>query len=203
VSSCKYNYFGEVIESSITEFVFQTWHWKTRCPFGSVVLVENQHELIYGLVYQIKTGSDEPGRQPYIYQKSLSELEKEQPHIFSFLKTTVSAIPFGYKFQGGLIPELPQNPCLIHAFVRFPEDSEVITLLTTHYSYVQNLFALQLNLFNIDALLYSLLCYQKNIDALFEVNVAKFLSAYSSAIGNDYRRLHFFVQKVSLLLVNK
>jgi hypothetical protein len=190
------NYFGEIIESSITHFVFQTWDWKVQSPFGSIIMVKNKDETVYGIVYQIKTGSQEGDRQVHAYQKPLEELEIEHPHIFSFLKTTVYALPLGYKKNNTIIGSLPTKPCLIHAFVGQASLDELKTLLTSNYSYLNHLFALQADLFSIDELLLSLLSFQESIDPLFKKNRETFLSAYSLLIGNDYNRLRFFIEKI-------
>jgi hypothetical protein len=194
------NYFGEVIESSITGFIFQTWDWKAKCPFGSIIMVKNEEETVYGIVYQIKTGSQDSNRQAYTYQKPLEQLEREHPHIFSFLKTTVYALPLGYKKSNTIVDSLPQKPCLIHAFVGPADAKELQTLLTSNYSFLNHLFALQADLFSIDELLLSLLIYQQSIDPLFKTNLISFLSAYSSLIGHDYNRLRFFTEKIVHIL---
>ncbi len=193
------NYFGEIIESSITHFVFQTWDWKMQTPFGSVVMVKNKNETIYGIVYQIKTGSHEGDRQVYAYQKPLEELEIEQPHIFSFLKTTVYALPLGYKKNNAIIGSLPLKPCLIHAFVGHASIDELKALFTKNCTYLNHLFALQQDLFNLDELLFGLITFQESVDSFFKNNRENFLSAYSLLIGNDYKRLQFFIEKISQL----
>lgn len=199
MKSAHNNYFGEIIESSITHFIFQTWDWKVQSPFGSVITVKNKDEIIYGIVYQIKTGSCQGDRQVHTYQKPLEELEVEQPHIFSFLKTTVYALPLGYKKNNTIIGALPLKPCLIHAFVSLAPVDELKTLFAKNCSYLNHLFALQQDLFSLDELLLGLIAFQESLDPFFKNNRETFLSAYSLLIGNDYTRLQFFVEKISQL----
>ncbi|MCF7900082.1 hypothetical protein K9K77_01100, partial [Candidatus Babeliales bacterium] len=95
----KHHCFAEIVESSLTVWTAQSWEWNTFPEFGSLVVVPEKKRNLFGIVHQINTGSIEPGRYPFTYQKTQEELFKEQPQIFEFLKTTFSCITLGYQEQ--------------------------------------------------------------------------------------------------------
>ena len=78
--------FAEVIESSLGVFTAQCWQWDYFPEFGSLVQVKSGGDRILGVVIQVQTGSMDPMRYPFPYQKTEDELRKEQPQIFEFLK---------------------------------------------------------------------------------------------------------------------
>ena len=78
----KRTYFAEIVESSLTNWTAQSWDWDMFPAFGTLVVVPENKRSLFGIVYQINTGSLEPGRYPFTYQKTQEELLKEQPQIF-------------------------------------------------------------------------------------------------------------------------
>src|SRR5688500_18584413 len=115
------NCFAEVIESSLTGWLAQSWSWDTFPNFGSFVAIETKNRTVFGIVHQVQTGSMDPVRYPFPYQKTEEELLREQPQIFEFLKTTFSCITIGYQekriFSYLIAPEPPK----IHSFVMHPD----------------------------------------------------------------------------------
>src|SRR5690349_14278413 len=94
--------FAEVIESSLHGFLAQTWQWDNFPAFGSLVTVTSNKRTHLAIVHQIKTGSMDPIRYPFPYQKTEEELLAEQPQIFEFLKTAFSCLTIGYQEKGKL-----------------------------------------------------------------------------------------------------
>ncbi len=92
----KHPFFAEVIESSLDHYTAQCWNWKQFPTFGSLVSIQDKELHILGIVTNIQTGSMDPSRTPFAYQKTEEELEREQPQIFAFLKTTFSVQACGY-----------------------------------------------------------------------------------------------------------
>src|SRR5689334_4954716 len=88
--------FAEVIESSIDTALVQSWQWDVFPRFGSLVEILHKEYSILGLVTGITTGSMDPVRYPFPYQKTEDELMAEQPQIFEFLKTTFKIQVVGY-----------------------------------------------------------------------------------------------------------
>src|SRR5438105_1903017 len=110
--------FAEIIESSLQGWVAQSWQWDYFPPFGSLVSVEQGKRTYIGLVHQVKTGSIDPVRAPFAYQKTEAELLRDQPQIFEFLKTTFSCLSLGYQEDGKLFYTLAPEPTKIHTFVK-------------------------------------------------------------------------------------
>ena len=84
--------FAEVIEGSLDFFCAQCWVWDAFPRFGSLVQAKSNEFVILGCVVTIRTGSMDPMRYPFPYQKTEKELRAEQPQIFEFLKTTFQGI---------------------------------------------------------------------------------------------------------------
>ena len=95
-SQNKHPFFAEVIESSLDHYTAQCWEWKQFPTFGSLVSIQDKELQVLGLVTGIQTGSMDPSRTPFAYQKTEEELEREQPQIFAFLKTTFTVQACGY-----------------------------------------------------------------------------------------------------------
>ena len=88
----KGNCFAEVIESSLTGWLAQSWAWDKFQESGAFVAIEGKKRTVFGIVHQVQTGSMDAVRYPFPYQKTEEELLKEQPQIFEFLKTTFTCI---------------------------------------------------------------------------------------------------------------
>jgi len=93
------DYIGEVVESGTKGFVARTRRVGESPHFGSFVRTDAASP-VYGLVYEIITGSREPGRKPDAYDMSIEELRKEQPQIFELLKTEFHVLTLGYLDAG-------------------------------------------------------------------------------------------------------
>ena len=133
-------YFGEVVNSSLSQWTTQAWHWNNYPEFGAIVQMTNEAEQIFGTVYFIKTGSDDPTRQTFAYQKNEQELILEQPQIFEFIKTNFSCVPLAYTNGEKMIYALPPRPPKIHTFVRLATKAE-LEKLCGQVGVVQSLFS--------------------------------------------------------------
>src|SRR3989337_2594100 len=109
--------FAEIIESSLQGWLAQSWQWNQLPSFGSMITGQTKKRTLFGIVHQIKTGSMDPIRYPFPYQKTEEELLAEQPQIFEFLKTTFSCLTIGYQEKGKLYYLIAPEPVKIHAFV--------------------------------------------------------------------------------------
>ncbi|MFH1644280.1 MAG: hypothetical protein ABIA74_03830 [bacterium] len=107
----KQAYFAEVIESSLDNFLAQCWQWDFFPEFGSLIQAQNEDILTLGVVTQIQTGSMDPMRYPFAYQKTEEELIEQQPQIFEFLKTTfkVQIIGFANSKKSPVRPACPSK----------------------------------------------------------------------------------------------
>jgi hypothetical protein len=184
------HYFSEVVASSLNAFDAVVWHRNYHATFGSLVSVQDGDYTLFGVVYQIKTSSIDPTRQPVAYQKTMEELEKEQPQIFEFLTTTVSCVTVGYAYKGKLFYMVPPMPPQIHSFISLVDDYEKKRFFSDK-RYLHVLFCAQHLIDSLDELLLAIVHQQQ----LSEESLAIFIQTYSLLTGNDYRRIKLFVQR--------
>jgi len=191
--------FAEVIESSLIGWVAQSWSWDTFPEFGSFVAIESKKRTLFGIVHQVQTGSMDSVRYPFPYQKTEEELLKEQPQIFEFLKTTFSCIAIGYEEKKSISYLIAPEPPKIHSFIIHPtESTSKIFFASTRYLHL--LFTHSSNIFNIDELLLALLKQHKDLNILTLEKINVFMQTYSLLIGNDYRRIKLFLQRVEHMM---
>lgn len=187
--------FAEVIESSLHAFKAQSWQWDSFPSYGSLLAIEqNQHTYI-GLVHEVATGSMDPTRYPFPFQKTEEELKKEQPQIFEFLRTTFSSIALGYYHKGTFVYTAPPHPAKMHAFIG-PITVEMQRQFLAKPYYLHRIFALTNYVANIDDLLIAMLSHQYQANMLTSSFIQAFMQTYSLLIGNDYRRIKLFLQRI-------
>jgi hypothetical protein len=185
--------FAEVIESSLLGWTSQCWQWNKFPTFGSLVTIVTENRTHFGLVYQTNTGSMDPTRYPFPYQKTEAELLAEQPQIFEFLKTTFLSMTVGYIDHGHMTNLLAPEPPHIHAFVQEASLDES-KLFFSNEQFLYLIFG-AITPVNIDELLLATLSYQKKQKILTQERLNKCIEAYAILIGNDYRRLKFFTHR--------
>ncbi len=190
---------AEVIESSLGYWLSQSWKWNEAVPFGSLVVAETKHRTILGIVYQIQTGSIDPQRYPFPYQKTQEELLKEQPQIFEFLKTTFSCVTIGYLERERIHYQLAPQPPHIHSFVG-PATTSLARQCFARDIYLQGLFAAAALVGNVDELLLAVLNYQESLQILDPKKIGSLMQTYSLLTGNDYRRIKLFLQRVEPII---
>lgn len=193
------NPFAEVIESSLHGWLAQSWQWNTFPSFGSLVIVETKMRILFGIVHQIQTGSMDPIRYPFPYQKTEEELLEEQPQIFEFLKTTFSCLTIGYQEKSRLFYLLAPEPPQIHSFVG-PASQEQSCHFFSNNHYLHLLFSLAHQVFNLDELLLAILYYQETHKLLTTTKITTFIDTFSLLTGNDYRRLKLFLQRAEQIV---
>ncbi len=194
--------FAEVIESCLDHYTAQTWKWDDYPQYGSLVSVSDASKTIFGLVTHVQTGSIDPTRTPFAYQKTEEELQAEQPQIFEFLKTTFSVQVLGYQLKGDerILYLVPPTPSKIHSFVATcPPHVNAQFFSKTDYLHV--LFAFAASVPNLDELL--LVLIKQLVDC--KVFDASYLDAFSQTFtllsGNNYRRLKSLLNRVEPLLL--
>lgn len=189
--------FGEVIQSSLQSILGQSWQWNHMPAFGSLIAIQGSKRTIFGLIYQLETGSMDSGRYPFPYQKTHEELLAEQPQIFEFLKTTFTCLPLGYQEKGQIYYLTPPEPALIHSFIA-SISAESTREFFAKNTYLHTLFTA--NLPNFDDLLLAILKQQKELNILHEKKINEFIHTFSLLTGNDYRRLKLFLQRAQTLI---
>lgn len=186
--------FAEVIESSLITWLAQSWQWDVVPTFGSLVTVEHKKYTLFGVVHQIQTGSMDPVRYPFPYQKTEEELLKEQPQIFEFLKTTFSCLVIGYKEKGKIFYQLAPEPPKIHTFVKTASPA-LSKEFFNREQFLHVLFGLANQVHNLDELLLALFKTMHDTGSLNKESFESCIEAFSLLTGNDYRRLKLFLQR--------
>ncbi|HWQ14567.1 MAG TPA: HAS-barrel domain-containing protein [Roseiflexaceae bacterium] len=114
---------GEVIESSTTGFTAGAYELLRAPPFGALVRAQARAEgvAVYGLVYDIRTGSKEPGGRALVRGRTYegrelfdAEIYHEHPDLAEVLQTEFSAITVGFVEGGRTYQYLPPHPPPVH-----------------------------------------------------------------------------------------
>ena len=192
------DFFAEVIESSLDNFLAQCWQWDFFPEFGSLIQVKSENIIILGCVTQIQTGSMDPMRYPFAYQKTEEELIKEQPQIFEFLKTTFKVQILGFIKEEKIFYTLPPKPCKIHSFIK-KTDKELTTLFFNKPNFLNLLFGFSNQITNLDELLIAILQNLKIKNELTPSKLDNFCQTFSILTGNDYRRMKLFLSRIENL----
>ena len=191
--------FGEIIESSLTEWKIHCWRWDATPAFASPVIVTRDALTLFGIVFHVQTGSIEPGRSPFAYQKTEEELMRDQPHIFSLLQTTCRCAVIGYAEHEKNYHQIPSHPPKIHAFVRLASDEELKRIFSgTAYAYM---------LFNNETLaplhrelMLALFKQLRGKKLLTDAHIRECIHVFSMALRHDYRTLKMFLQRLEAML---
>jgi hypothetical protein len=133
---------AEVIESTTTRFTAGAYELLAAPPFGSLVraVTRDEGQAVYGLVYEIRTGSKEPGGRAVVRGRTYSgrelfdaEIYFEHPDLAEVLQTEFSAMTVGFVEQERIYQYLPPQPPPVHysvyqcdpaELVRFSEDCD-------------------------------------------------------------------------------
>jgi hypothetical protein len=169
------------------------------------VYVQDAQTIIFGCVTHVQVGSMDPMRYPFPYQKTEEELYAEQPQIFEFLKTTFNVQVLGFcqrenNQESPIFYLLPPRPCKIHAFVG-QCSHEMQAHFFQRFDFLHLLFAFASQIPNIDELLLVLIKHLAQQQLLTKEKLDQFFDIYSLVVGNDYRRLKLFFQRVETLAV--
>lgn len=194
--------FAEIIASTLDHFIAQSWKWDHFPNFGSLIQVTNNQTTMVGCVTHVETGSMDPMRSPFPYQKTESQLLAEQPQIFEFLRTTFKVQILGYfedQNPQNITYQLAPKPCKIHSFIT-QSSPEVIRLFFAKADYLHLLFAFAHQIPNIDELLLAII-HQLSDQKLFsQEHFESLCEMYSLLTANDYRRIKLFLQRIEKLI---
>jgi hypothetical protein len=114
---------AEVIETSTIHFVAGAYELLAAPPFGALVRAQTRQAdmAIYGLVYEIRTGSREPGGRAVVRGRTYTgrdlydeEIYQAHPDLSEVLQTEFSALTVGYGEQGTIYYYLPPQPPPVH-----------------------------------------------------------------------------------------
>jgi hypothetical protein len=144
---------GEVIESTTTSFTAGAYELLEAPPFGALVRAQARAEdmAVYGLVYEIRTGSKEPGGRALVRGRTYSgrelydaEIYHEHPDLAEVLQTEFSAITVGFVVSGQVHQYLPPQPPPVHYSVYECADDELARFTTATDFFRTLLFAYQI-----------------------------------------------------------
>jgi len=195
--------FAEIVEGCLDNFLAQSWKWDKFPDFGSLVEVVGKEITTVGCVCHVQTGSLDPVRYPFPYQKTEEELLQEQPQIFEFLKTIFKVQILGYK--NSLINDdkffylLPSKLCKIHSFVQ-NVSSDTSNTFFQSADFLNILFSFANQIPNLDELLLAIIRNLAQSQSLSEKFLDDFSQQFSLHTGNDYRRLKLFLRRVEALV---
>ena len=185
-------YIGEVVESGTRGFIARSPRVGEAPPFGSFVRTD-AGSPVYGLVYEIITGSKEPGRKPDAYDMSIEELRREQPQIFELLKTEFHVLTLGYNESEKIRFALSPLPPPIHSFVYECTDEEKVALSSEDF-FLRSIIS-STNVPVDDLIISSLLGAQsaRKKDGDYIVRMGKSLSRF---LKDDYERLSSILRRL-------
>ncbi len=197
--SCPKTAFAEIIESSLASWTAQCWQWDLPPTFASLVIAEHQAAKLFGIVHHIQTGSLDPARQPFAYQKTEEELKRDQPQIFEFLQTTFTCTTVGYQENNKIFYHLPDNPVKIHTFVQ-PATKEQYQLFFAQEHFLHLLFNLSSQMCNLDELLLALFKQLLQKKIITSAQLEGFIETFATLCKNDYQKLKIFLQRTDFLI---
>lgn len=187
--------FSEVIQSSLHTWTGQSWKWNLFPSFGSLITITAPQRTWFGLVYQVTTGSTDPGRTPFAYKKTEQELLAEQPQIFEFLRTTFDCLALGFMEHERIYYQVPPEPPKIHAFIH-KSSTSLSKQFFNSSKYLPLLFSSE-QVQNKDELILALLREQKQLNLLTDDKLYNIIQTVSLLTGNDYRRLKILTERIS------
>lgn len=121
------NHIGEIIETNTLKFVCQSVSLDESPDFGSFVKAKSNNAMIYGIVYNVETTSEDQTRKPVALGLTEEELKKQQPQIFELMHTYFEVQTIGYKLEKykGIIPP---KPAKIHSFTFLCDKNDLIDI---------------------------------------------------------------------------
>ena len=133
---------GEVVESSTQRVTAEAWQLDGLPPLGSLVRVPDGDMVHYGVVSFAQTGSADPSRRPVALGLTAEELRREQPQIFTLLRSEFSFVVIGHRegcggaYRGYAAPRPPR----LHAFV-YPASAAEVAEAGADLGYLRRLLA--------------------------------------------------------------
>lgn len=190
----KNEYIGEVVSASVNQGVIQLWDCRTIIPFGTLITVVHDTYRVCGIIYQVSTQTQDDAKTVFTYKKNIDALIREQPQIFSLLKTTLMFIPVVCMFASNNRQNDSFIACNVHAPVRISNAEDAEQVFQSELVCMDHVFDSGNGICNIDFLLATFL--KRYIVKERPQYVDKFVTWYSSRIGRDYIRLRRFIQNV-------
>ncbi len=141
---------GEIIEASTISFTAGAYELLASPPFGTLVRAQAREATqgVYGLIYDIRTGSKEPGGRALVRGRTYTgrelfdaEIYQEHPDLAEVLQTEFSALTVGFVDQNRMFQYLPSHPPPVHYSVYVCANAELEHFTETHDFFRTVLFA--------------------------------------------------------------
>jgi hypothetical protein len=196
---------GEIIEASTTGFVSGAYELLAAPPFGSLVRAQSRDPgtVIYGLVYDIRTGSRDPGGRAAVRGRSYSgrelfddEIYREHPDLAEVLQTEFTAITVGFGAGGAIAHHLPAQPPPVHYSVYGCTVDELCRFSDAHAFYRKVLAASQLPADELIAAAVRAAAAVHADAAAYRVRAGR---ALASLLADDHGRLRAILQRIAPL----
>lgn len=197
------NQFSEVVSSSNEVVIAQCYkennfslNNKFEISQGNIVKIissEDNDYIVYGIVTKINYSSLDNIHRPSALGLNSKQLEELQPQVYELLRKEVEIYLFAYSMGGEIINHAPSKPMMLHDFVYFAEEKEIISLTSDLSNLISFLKKYQINvelIVNIIKKGYAL--RKNNYDYL--VKAGKELSTYYS---DDIETLMLTLKRIS------
>jgi len=130
---------GEILESSTTEYVIGCHRLFNAPAFGSLVRARTRdpEQWVYGLVYNVVTGSEPPGASAAILGRGDVRDERiyqEHPELVEMMCTRINALVVGFTQGPQVFQYLPPQPPPLHYSV-YACDAAEVTAFTQELDY--------------------------------------------------------------------
>ena len=121
---------GEVIESSTTELIAQSYTLHAAPPFGTLIRANDGESDVIGVVSSIRTAGIDPGRRPIARgfdEQTEEDVYRNNPELGAVLRTEFTALIVGYRDRDGVYYQhYSKQPPRLHAFVYTLASDEVL-----------------------------------------------------------------------------
>ncbi len=193
---------AEVIESSTTRFTAGAYELLVAPPFGALVRAQTRVEglAVYGLVYEIRTGSKEPGGRAVVRGRTYTghelydaEIYHEHPDLAEVLQTEFSAITVGFVANGQVYQYLPPHPPPVHYSVYECDQDELARFSMACDFFRAVLFAHQIPSDELLAATIRAAAQARTDSRAYLVHAGR---EVASLLKDDYDRLSAFLRRI-------
>ena len=193
---------AEVISSSITSFKAECLLQDDSMPdlppkprFGSFLKADSPENgiSIFAVVTNVSTGPQDNVHVPSALGLTRQELQIEQPHIFSLLKTEVHGQIIGHMILDRAFQHLPPQPPEVHDFV-YPAEKDEIIELTRGFEFLRLLTGV--SEVPTDELIAATIREAHLVTGLDDEFLLEAGEKLSSILRSDYERLLAILRKI-------
>lgn len=196
---------GEVIESTTTRFTAGAYELLAAPPFGALVRAQTRETdvSVYGLVYEIRTGSREPGGRATVRGRTYSgrelydaEIYAEHPDLEEVLQTEFSAVTVGFCDHGQMVQYLPPQPPPVHYSVYECDDDELARFSEAPDFFRGILFAYQIPSDELLAAVVRAAARARSHQGLDRAYLVQAGREIASLLKDDYDRLNAILRRI-------